>query len=202
MARDGVKRAGDGGRWRPPRGVTGISGAAVGRAGARRTSRWHLRGRVGLGVRRVSAHPRGIRVHGSVGRSPPSHQQHLLPCSLHRWRWQIRAMWWQDGDGRSERSQRAPGNPTLQRPWPQAALAGVRQAAHLCSRQTPALHAVVHLMLALLATCTRARAGAGQRARRVAARAVAAAVACLFATFQPLRSAWRGRVRLHGPRAR
>ena len=98
----------------------------------------------------------------------------ILPCSLHRWRWQIRAMWWQDGDGRSERSQRAPGNPTLQRPWPQAALAGVRQAAHLCSRQTPALHAMVHLTLARWPPASGARAGAGQCARMVVARAVVA----------------------------
>ena len=81
---------------------------------------------------------------------------------------------WQDGDGRSERSQRAPGNPTLQRPWPQAALASVRQAAHLCSRQTPALHAMVHLTLARCPPASGARAGMGQCARIVVARAVVA----------------------------
>ena len=69
---------------------------------------------------------------------------------------------------------RAPGNPTLQRPWPQAALAGVRQAAHLCSRQTPALHAMVHLTLARCPPASGARAGMGQCARIVVARAVVA----------------------------
>ena len=67
-----------------------------------------------------------------------------------------------------------PWHAVIQGPWPQAALAGVRQAAHLCSRQTPALHAMVHLTLARCPPASGARAGMGQCARIVVARAVVA----------------------------